>query len=122
MPIISADDDCIYVCNYAEELYNKWSDNKDYPVIYRKSMFEYCLCGPATIYPPQYYDGLLDDFRCNYSKHGMNDDGLAMNFFKNKRIHPIHISDKFPCYFHDEISPITGSCNNKSWRDSQRFE
>lgn len=29
VPVISADDDCIYKCNYAELLYNAWLQNKD---------------------------------------------------------------------------------------------
>mgnify|MGYP000703103381 CR=1 FL=1 len=29
VPVISADDDCIYTCNYAELLYTAWSHNKD---------------------------------------------------------------------------------------------
>lgn len=29
VPVISADDDCIYTCNYAQELYDKWLKNKD---------------------------------------------------------------------------------------------
>ena len=27
VPVISADDDCIYTCNYAQELYDKWLEN-----------------------------------------------------------------------------------------------
>ena len=28
VPIISADDDCVYTCNYAEDLYRTWKHNK----------------------------------------------------------------------------------------------
>ena len=30
VPVISADDDCIYTCNYAQELYDKWLENKSF--------------------------------------------------------------------------------------------
>lgn len=29
VPVISADDDCIYTCNYAQLLYNEWTKHKD---------------------------------------------------------------------------------------------
>lgn len=29
VPVISADDDCIYTCNYAEKLYQEWLKHKD---------------------------------------------------------------------------------------------
>ena len=32
VPVISADDDCIYTCNYAQELYDKWEKNKSFCV------------------------------------------------------------------------------------------
>jgi hypothetical protein len=30
VPVISADDDCIYTCNYAQELYDKWEKNQSW--------------------------------------------------------------------------------------------
>lgn len=56
VPVISADDDCIYVCNYAEELYQAWLETpqniitsngmpaKNYGIPWGR--------GPNTLYPP----------------------------------------------------------------------
>lgn len=52
VPIISADDDCVYTCNYANELYNAYCQYKciiRYPKIIKKNHF---VAGPYTIYPP----------------------------------------------------------------------
>ena len=54
VPVISADDDCYYTCNYAEHLYNAWSKNKDTIFRYAKRKgHEHSPQGPCTIYPPE---------------------------------------------------------------------
>ena len=120
VPIISADDDCIYVCNYAEELYNKWLLDPQRPVAYRKSNHKYCLCGPASIYPPSLYKELFNKFMQTYTG-SPHDDDFVLCFLRDKNITPAHISTKFPCYFHDEIHPINGSQKNTRWINDQRF-
>ena len=35
VPVISADDDCIYTCNYAQMFYDKWVSLKKKPVSIR---------------------------------------------------------------------------------------
>lgn len=122
VPIISADDDCIYVCNYAQELYNVYSKNIDMPVAYRKSNHPYCLCGPASIYPPIYYVRFLDIFFKKKYTGSPHDDDFFIAFFKANDIKPLSISDKFPCYFHDELSPVNGSEKNIRWKNDQRFK
>lgn len=57
VPIISADDDCIYKYNYAEELYNEWLKNKKNVVSY-KNAIQYGIVatwGCSTLYPPYYF-------------------------------------------------------------------
>lgn len=54
VPVISADDDCIYTCNYAQELYDAWLKNKDCIITkdgYRYKQF-FFQRGPATLYRP----------------------------------------------------------------------
>ena len=60
VPVISADDDCIYTCNYAQELYDKWVNNKDC-IITNDGMPYYVHKmqwgrGPNTLYPPIFSD------------------------------------------------------------------
>lgn len=59
VPVISADDDCIYTCNYAQELYNVWKNNKNDIVSINKSNqngYSYGPWGIATIHPPHNYE------------------------------------------------------------------
>ncbi len=122
VPVISADDDCIYVCNYAQELYELFEcNNKNMPIAYRRSSFRYCCCGPATIYPTNIYKQLLDSFKNKKLRNYLQDDNFISDFLKKNKINPIYYSDRFPCYFHDELKPINGSKSNKNWEKSQRF-
>lgn len=55
VPVISADDDCIYTCNYAEELYQKWDGQEDKKCFikydYNKEYPDpYLPQGPTTLY------------------------------------------------------------------------
>ncbi len=54
VPIISADDDCLYLYNYAEELYQVWKTNQSCFVTYYTTewMGKYITGGYATLYPP----------------------------------------------------------------------
>jgi len=54
VPIISADDDCIYRFNYAQELYDNWKKNQSSVIRYpgNKNMaWNHSVSGPWTIYP-----------------------------------------------------------------------
>lgn len=57
VPIISADDDCLYKFNYAEELYQHWLKHKDSFVTYwcSKICNTYNTAGYATLHPPYIY-------------------------------------------------------------------
>ena len=54
VPVISADDDCIYTCNYAQELYDEWSRNKNacisFTCGYRKNHVR-VLWGYSQLFP-----------------------------------------------------------------------
>ena len=60
VPVISADDDCLYTCNYAEELYRKWLKNPKC-IITNNGMLKmkYGVAwgrGPNTLYPPVFIE------------------------------------------------------------------
>lgn len=51
VPIISADDDCCYTCNYAKQLYDKWHKCKNKNVAIRWNYKkEYSMSGPCSLY------------------------------------------------------------------------
>lgn len=61
VPVISADDDCIYKYNYAESFYKKWESNKDcfiscwgkkYKNKNIKDIYVWHTAGAATLFPP----------------------------------------------------------------------
>ena len=54
VPVISADDDCIYTCNYAQELYDKWIESKKKLglISFRKSKQVGCPVGCSLFHSP----------------------------------------------------------------------
>lgn len=86
IPIISADDDCIYTCNYAKYLYDKWLDNKTAFVSCwgRKTRNTFHLAGFGTLHPPFFYgvDGLK---KLNKNIISRNDDDAYYTAFRIKR-------------------------------------
>ena len=58
VPVISADDDCIYTCNYAEKLYEKWIDNKRCFISYTVTPSSHETWGYATLHFPNCYKSL----------------------------------------------------------------
>lgn len=120
IPVISADDDCIYRFNYAEELYQTYLKFPNDCIAYRKSKIPFCLCGPATLYPPALYETFISKFR-RHKIVNFQDDGFFANVLKELNKKPIALHDKFPCNFHDEIKPLTGSMNYPEWISAQSF-
>ena len=87
IPIISADDDCLYTCNYAENLYNAWVKHKD--TIFRyaaRKGHERSPQGPCTIYPPEeichLYERVMPDL--DYGVTVGDDDAIKRAIAKNK--------------------------------------
>lgn len=115
IPIISADDDCFYNCNYAQELYNTWSNHKNANVAFTKSTaIPPFLGGPCTLYTPLYYPIWLHEFK-KYHGDYLHDDSFIRMTAAKAGMRLISLHDYWPFKFHDEINPINGSMNNPQW-------
>lgn len=117
VPVISADDDCIYTCNYAQELYDKWKDNKDSIILYRNTGNKH-LQGTNTLYPsncfPMHKTLLKKLF--NFQKKSNSDDTFFSNIANHIHINFIHLhNNHLPFYFHDEINPIHPEYKKQSY-------
>ena len=65
VPIISADDDCKYICNYAQELYDKWLKDKT-KFVTVNSPHRWCTVGANTLFPPNCFgDNAVEEMENN---------------------------------------------------------
>lgn len=107
-PIISADDDCIYMCNYADRLYQKWLQHKDSAISYCVYKPRWYQHGPATLYPPnsinEYALSKLNDAIIATA----HDDVFYGICLHNLNIPLIEIDPSVPYIFHDTIHPLSG--------------
>ena len=80
VPVISADDDCIYTCNYAEQLYKEWERNKNsiirFPKFAKRNNY---VAGPYTLYPTynyfrKYFEGMMEQLSPKLIKLSFDDD------------------------------------------------
>ena len=118
VPVISADDDCIYTCNYAESLYNAWLENKD--------MIFYCSKGEGSgwgmIWPPNCFGHKIFTYVNKLYKISNNDDLLYIMMSEKLGIKRKCLNIK-SMYCHDTISPINiGKLyqENKDYRNLER--
>lgn len=118
VPVISADDDCIYMCNYAQELYDKWSKDKSINALrYEYGKFPQ-MQGPTSL-----YYGFGDKALCmlnslsNNTIHKSEDDVVVYAFLKKMRckITYVYKKNKKPYKFHDVLHPLHP--NIKNYRD-----
>lgn len=100
IPVISADDDCFYTCNFAEELYQKWSRNSA-SIISQSILLPYKDLGIfgggwGVIFPPCF----LQCFQIPINEipfeqlHGSNDDLFYVITAKLKNIPIISLGKK----------------------------
>jgi hypothetical protein len=117
VPVISADDDCIYTCNYAQKLYDVWVKMKKIKCVIG-------LCKPgnngivnvpngfASLYSPNSIllnKELLDIILILLKQNLSTDDSLYGFYLHNKNIPLYHIGLKIKDvgYFHDAVNPIS---------------
>lgn len=111
VPIISADDDCIYTCNYAQIFYNKWlKENKKKNSI-RWSNYKEFIQKPSGASHLYYMIPNAIAFIKSLSEKIINksdDDELFGQYFRKIKLNCGYItnnSDK-PFLFHDEINAL----------------
>lgn len=90
VPVISADDDCIYTENYAQELYDAWTkDNRSIQTFHSCPITHY-QHGPTTLYPPYCF--------LNYGLDKLNQTILNTN---HDDVYYGCLSDRFKIAIHD---------------------
>lgn len=111
VPVISADDDCLYICNYAEELYQKWLTDKNAAVRYTD--FDHYdgykgTQGPSTLYPPTSYHLFLSVLKNEkiIENFVAYDDAFLSNTLLNNQVKILSVAPKFCFRFHDEQGAI----------------
>ena len=112
VPIISADDDCIYTSNYAQMLYDKWLKLKKPQCSIRWSNWHNNLHIPSG--PTNLYFGLskyaypLIKSLSQKTIQKSEDDIIVGNFIKKLRIKCFYLSNNSdkPFIFHTEIAAI----------------
>ncbi len=107
VPIISADDDCLYTRNYAEELYNAWLLAPDRCYTIHKCPVTGFQHGPATLYPP----GKLSSFMISHLTKNVletSHDDVFIGMCMNKLNIPIiEVSNIVPYIFHDTTEALS---------------
>lgn len=112
VPVISADDDCIYNRNYAKELYDAWLKNKDCIITnytqFLTGKFKYKWTqGPNTLYSPncfkEYGISNLDnvDFTTSY------DDFYYASLIFKLKLNVKYLNVKQFFKFHDNVFGIS---------------
>lgn len=110
LPIISADDDCIYTCNYADELYTMYKIHPDKPITYNKVHNDpYTTEGPCTLYPPiisKIFTGIIMPSISSYD--GSADDTIFKQLLIKLGITTryVHDHERLPLKFHTRVGAL----------------
>ena len=109
VPVISADDDCIYIRNYAEELYQVWRSNKRLNGIRYEYGSKMQMQGPSSLYfmPHSMVTTIIGMIDSTIIQTG-EDDPILYRFMKlmGCRFGYVHKETCKPYVFHDTIAPL----------------
>ena len=104
VPIITADDDCIYGCNYADALYQFYKANWSRKQIY------YCSPGEGSgwgyLFPPNVFGDIGITQVESVYKISQNDDLFYITIADKLKIPRMCINVKSIAYCHDTVCPI----------------
>lgn len=115
IPVISADDDCIYHENYAEILYNSWLTDTASMWTYKRDINTrvfYFGHGPACLYPPYCFKEYGLRMLTKEIVDTNHDDiyyGVLAKFMCIKVKQALDDNEHVPYVFHDEIEPLHDS-------------
>ena len=127
VPVISADDDCIYTCNYAQMLYDVYEKNPSTVVTLdgaTKNNIYWCR-GSGTLYPKNTFN--TNEFhKITNEKENYNDDAYmaALIMYKKKTIISLtnfHFNMLKYMRLHDEISALSATQQYKEIPDIMYF-
>lgn len=109
IPVISADDDCIYTCNYAELLYKEMLKTNAKVIRYTKRAKQITQ-GPCTLYrlPPALVEEFIKSLTDEQIKNSQDDQVVSEFLVKHKiKITGALDTNRFPFVFHDDTNPLT---------------
>ena len=122
VPVISADDDCIYTCNYAQELYNAWLKNSNAIIssgVETKYNFTWS-CGASSLYPPNKLNIVALNNKDLVFNFASNDDAYIAAVSKKLNIKYISLHKNW-FFFHDDVNAMSKSHIYNVKRDLTNF-
>jgi len=126
LPVITADDDCIYTCNYAERLYNKWVETGKKYIITNNGMqynYLYITRGPNTLFPPHWLRMPIEQLFNRLSMlTACNDDAFysIYNFINKYKVIDLNETQYF--IFHDTIAALSEHGYNMELAINQSYQ
>ena len=126
IPIISADDGCIYIRNYAQELYDKWLSNKA-NIISENYVYRYgvkiLMGGCGVLYPPHIFKEYTLKYLTYSITNTLHDDGFIGCLIKALNIpvtclYNASTFKKNKTFVDNQIAKTTRIWNNSTCSDS----
>lgn len=126
VPIISADDGCVYIRNYAEELYNAWLTNRTSIISeYHQVVggIPWGGGGHGTLFPPNCFAGALKYLEDRKIIECNHDDAFYGVLAKKRNI-PYHFLTPLRTQPRTmiEVDERNGLCKNRAFKDSVYLE
>ena len=127
VPVISADDDCIYTCNYAKMLYDAWTNDKTSILAnetHSDKYFTWASGGVGVIFPPSAFNTMGISYISNEDLIRTNHDDLFFGILSKKQ----NISFKknplcknFKNVMIDTIQSTSGMGYKKEYSDKSEY-